>query len=96
MGPLQTPKTTKKCGFGLFTYPPKIIKNRLNFALSEKFKYPAKTVFLPEIGNFPKIFILPVYAGPPPKIIKNRLNFAHSEICEKFDFNRNFFEIKPP
>ena len=70
--------------------PPKIIKNRLNFAHSEKFKIGR---FLP---NFvPKLTILfkqlkPRFINeknhlfsyikhPPPKIIKNRLNFASSE-----------------
>ena len=77
MGPLQTPKSwkfKKIHDFGRPATPPKIIKNRLNFACSK----------IPWKGP-----ISPVWTAkllPPPKIIKNRLNFAHSAICEKFDF----------
>ena len=51
--------------------PPKIIKNRLNFAHKHIRAKPLKTVFF-----------LHVY-HTPPKIIKNRLNFAHKEKFKK-------------
>ena len=76
--------------------PPKIIKNRLNFAHKEKFK---KSRFLPNLGvqidlagSTGKIFF-PYIRLPPPKIIKNRLNFAHSEKFVKNRFFPNFVEI---
>ena len=50
MGTPETPKTVKNPDFGRPATPPKIIKNRLNFAHSEiceKLRFLAKTVFLP-------------------------------------------------
>ena len=84
MGPPGPPKRSKTRLFGRPATPPKIIKNRLNFACSK----------IPWEGP-----ILPVWTakqGPPPKIIKNRLNFAHSEVCEKWRFLINFVEITHP
>ena len=59
-----TPPTAK---IVIFDPPPKIIKNRLNFARSHIREKSPKTVFFS------------TYANTPPKIIKNRLNFALSE-----------------
>ena len=53
------------------THPPKIIKNRWNFALSEKFKFrPKNHDFCPKTGFFTKF---PVYTGQKltKKIVKN-------------------------
>ena len=80
------PQTTKNHGFWT---PPKIIKNRLNFACS---KIPWKPCFprfklhplinqgnLHITANPVKTVVSPYIHDPPPKIIKNRLNFALSK-----------------
>ena len=105
MGPQKSPKTTKNRDFWPFPTPPKIIKNRLNFAHSEICE---KSDFNPNfdvkiITRFKQLkprciakrtLFSYIHLPPPPKIIKNRLNFAHSEKCEKSRFLLNFVEIK--
>ena len=73
--------------------PPKIIKNRWNFALSEKFVEIRD--FTPNLANLAN-FLVPRWNLTPPKIIKNRWNFALSDIREntlKPCFIQNFLEI---
>ena len=71
------PKTTKNGDFwSVCLPPPKIIKNRLNFAPSEKFQKSSKNgVFYPKFANFAN-FQLPVQIWIPPKIIKKSVKFC--------------------
>ena len=70
-----TSKTTKNRDFGLFCLPPpKIIKNRLNFALSEKFSKPAKIhdFYLFWRQNYPPSNNL-IHADIPKRTIFSRI-----------------------